>query len=265
MDLALAGKVVLVTGATGGIGQAAAHALAAEGARLALQGRTADKLGDLCAALGAPREGNTDARGYPVDLEPPDAAARLVEAVLADCGRLDILVACAGAARGGRFDDMDDAMWRANLELKLFATLRVLRAALAPMRAAKSGRIVLVIGNSAREPEASMLPGAVANAGLLALTRGLARDIAADGIVINAVNPGPVHSERWEHMMNAEAERSGRPRAEVEAPHLERIPLRRLARAEEVARHIVFLASERAGHMTGTSVLIDGGAARGIG
>lgn len=264
MDLGLAGKVVLITGATGGLGSAAAHAFAAEGARLALQGRSAEKLAALAAALGA---GGPAAEicTYACDLAAGEAADALVAAVCGDFGRLDVLVACAGAARGGRFEALDDAAWRSNLEIKLFATIRTVRAALGPMRRARQGRIVLVVGSAAREPDPTMLPGAVANAGLLALTRGLAHEIGADGIVINAVNPGPVASERWRAMMHAEAERTGRTVAETEAPHLARIPLGRLATAEEVAQHVLFLSSERAGHMTGTSVLVDGGAARGTG
>jgi NAD(P)-dependent dehydrogenase (short-subunit alcohol dehydrogenase family) len=259
MNLDLAGKVVLLTGASGGIGAAVAHALAAEGAQLALQGRSAEKLEALARSL--PGGGH---RTFALDLAPPEAADALVAQVLAAFPRLDVLVACAGATRGGAFADLDDAAWKANLELKLFATLRTLRAVLPHMRARRSGRIVLVIGNSAREPDPKMLPGAVANAGLLALTRGLALEVAPDGVVINAVNPGPVRSERWTAMMNAEAARTGRPVAEVEAPHLARIPLGRLAALEDVASHVVFLASPAAGHMTGTSVLVDGGAARGI-
>lgn len=260
MNLDLAGKIILLTGATGGIGAAVAQTLAAEGAQLALQGRSADRLDALARAL--PGSGH---RGFAVDLAPQDAADELVSRVLAAFQHIDVLVACAGATRGGRFADLDDAAWKANLEVKLFATLRTLRAVLPQMRARRRGRIVLVVGNSAREPDPTMLPGAVANAGLLALTRGLALEIAQDGIFLNAVNPGPVRSERWTTMMQAEAARTGRTVAEVEAPHLARIPLGRLATLDDVARHVTFLASDAAGHMTGTSVLVDGGAARGVG
>jgi len=266
MDLQLRGKVVLLTGATGGIGSVTAHAFAREGACLALQGRSADKLASLAAQVRAENAGA--ARGpltIASDLEAVDGARIVVEAVLAGFSRIDVLVCCAGATRGGAFDALDDSAWRRNLELKLLATIRVLRAALPAMRAQKSGRIVLVVGNNGREPDPGMLPGAVANAGLLALTRGLARDIAADGLIINAVNPGPVHSQRWQLGMADEAARTGSSVAEREAPHLAKIPLGRLALPEEVARHIVFLASEAAGHMTGSAVTVDGGAARGIG
>lgn len=264
MDLELQGRNILVTGATGGLGSAAAQLLSAEGARLALQGRSEQKLGALARSLS----GGDPARApqcFATDLEDPEAARHLVDRVSHSMGPIDALVACAGASRPGAFADLDDAAWRANLEIKLFATIRLVRAVLPAMRAAKRGRIVLVVGNNGREPLPQMLPGSVANAGLLALVRGLAQEIAGDGVAINAVNPGPVDSERWRAGMALEAQRTGRTLAEVEAPHRARIPAGRLARPEEVARHIAFLASPMSSHMNGAAVMVDGGAARGLG
>jgi NAD(P)-dependent dehydrogenase (short-subunit alcohol dehydrogenase family) len=258
MELGLRDHVVLVTGATGAIGSAVARVLAAEGATLVLHGRNDRKLAALATSLGRPLT-------VAADLETLDTAQHVVDFAVRHAGRLDALVSCAGATRGMPFADTDDAGWKRNLEVKLFATIRLVRAALVPMRARRSGRIVLVVGNNGREPEPSMLPGSVANAGLLALVRGLSREIAADGVTLNAVNPGPVHSERWRSGMEAEAARTGRSVAECEAPHLARIPLGRFAAPEDVARHAVFLASPAAGHMTGAAVMVDGGAARGVG
>lgn len=269
MNLDLGDKVVLIAGATGAIGSAAAHALAAEGAVLAVQGRTLDKVKELANEIDSPRKnlGGPKARtlAIAVDLAEPDAAQVAVDRTIEAFGRLDVLVSCAGATRPGPFADLDDATWHANLELKLFGTIRLVRAALPSMRARRAGRIVLVVGNNGREPDPKMLPGAVANAGVLALTRGLAHEIAQDNVVINAVNPGPVYSDRWRLGMESEALRTGRSVAECEAPHLAKIPLGRFATPEQIARHITFLASSVAGHMTGSAVMVDGGATRGIG
>ncbi len=107
-----------------------------------------------------------------------------------------------------------------------------------------------------------MLPGAAANAALLAIARGLASELGVHGIAINSVNPGPVRSARWDVMMAAAARTAGTTALESERPFVEGTALKRLATPEEIAQHIVFLASERAAHLTGTSVTVDGGATR---
>jgi NAD(P)-dependent dehydrogenase (short-subunit alcohol dehydrogenase family) len=261
MDLWLQSKVALVAGATGTLGEAICHALAAEGARLALVGRSPQKLAVLEQSLLARYA--VEARAIVADLEINAAAEAGIESTLQQFGRLDVLVAAAGAARGGVFTELDDAAWRSSLELKLFGTIRLLRAAIPVMARQKSGRIVVIAGNAARHPEARMLPGAAANAALLAIVQGLAEELGPLGVAINAVNPGPVRSPRWTSLIEAAATREGRPAAEVEARFLEKTPLRRLATPEEVAQHVVFLASERAAHMTGMSITVDGGATRG--
>jgi NAD(P)-dependent dehydrogenase (short-subunit alcohol dehydrogenase family) len=262
MDLALRDRHVAVVGASGLLGQAIARALATEGARVALLGRNPAALESLraeCLAAGA--------RSAEVELcDLGDAAA--VDAAMARTdarhGGVDVLVAAAGAAQGGLFWEIDDAAWRMHLEAKLFGSIRVLRAIAPRMVERRRGRIVVVVGNTGRQPDPRMLPGAAANGALLAIVRGLAEELGPHGVVINAVNPGPVRSPRWERLMRAAADRAGSTVAAVEAPHLERAALRRLGLAEEVAQHVLFLASERAGHMTGTAVTIDGGTTKSI-
>jgi 3-oxoacyl-[acyl-carrier protein] reductase len=257
VDLGLRDQNLLITGASGMLGAAAARALAAEGARLALFARDAAKLEPFATelrALGAPQvaivQGDL-AHGSSTDAAVAQAATAL--------GRLDGLVAAAGAAQGGLFWEIDDEAWQRHLEAKLFGTIRVLRAVAPRLVAQRSGRIVLIVGNSAKHPEPRMLPGAVANSGLLAIVRGLAEEFGPHGVVINALNPGPVRSSRWDAQMRALAEREGGTPAEAEARFLAKAALRRIATPEEIAAHVAFLASPRAAHMTGTSVTIDGG------
>lgn len=257
MDLGLRDQNILLTGGSGMLGAAAARLLAAEGARLALFGRDATRLEPLAAelrALGAPRV--VVVQGDLAQAASTDAA---VEQAAAALGRLDGLVAAAGAAQGGLFWEIDDAAWQRHLEAKLFGTIRVLRAVAPRMVAQRAGRIVLIVGNSAKYPEPRMIPGAVANSGLLAIVRGLAEELGPHGVVINALNPGPVRSSRWDAQMRGIAEREGGTAAEAEARFLAKAALRRIATPEEVAAHVAFLASPRAAHMTGTSVTIDGG------
>jgi len=257
MDLGLRDQNVLLTGASGMLGAAAARALAAEGARLALFGRDPERLEPLAQALrelGAPHVAIV--QGDLADAASTDAAVERAVAVL---GPLDVLVAAAGAAQGGLFWEIDDAAWRRNLEAKLFGTIRVLRAVAPRMVERRAGRILVIVGNSAKHPEPRMLPGAAANAALLAIVRGLAEELGPHGVSINALNPGPVRSPRWDGMMQAAATREGTTPAQAEARFLEKSALRRIATAEEVASHVAFLCSARAAHMTGTSVTIDGG------
>jgi NAD(P)-dependent dehydrogenase (short-subunit alcohol dehydrogenase family) len=172
MDLELKGRRILLSGATGMIGAAAARTLAAEGAQLVLLGREPSRLAPLLAELqasGAPR-----CIALPCDLASAASTDAAVEAAERDLGPIDVLVTAAGAAQGGIFWEIDDAAWQRNLEAKLFGTIRLLRAMAPRMVERRAGRIVAIIGNSGRQPEPRMLPGAVANAALLAIVRGLA-------------------------------------------------------------------------------------------
>lgn len=257
MDLGLRDQNLLITGASGMLGAAAARALAVEGARLALLARDVAKVEPLATelrGLGSPQVAIV--RGDLAEAAATDAAVAQAADAL---GRLDGLVAAAGAAQGGVFWEIDDDAWQRHLEAKLFGTIRVLRAVAPRLITQRSGRIVLIVGNSAKYPEPRMLPGAVANSGLLAIVRGLAEELGPHGVSINALNPGPVRSARWDRQMRDIAAREGVTPAQAEAGFLAKAALRRMATPEEVAAHVAFLVSPRAAHMTGTSVTIDGG------
>jgi 3-oxoacyl-[acyl-carrier protein] reductase len=266
MDLQLQDRHVAVVGAGGVLGQAIARGLAAEGARLSLFSRDASSLAplaDALRALGSPRVITLDCDlGDEAAVGTAIAAADGRSAADGGQGPIDSLVCAAGAAQGGVFWELDDAAWRDSLEVKLFGTLRVLRAITPRMVARRAGRIVLVVGNSARQPEPRMLPGAAANAALLAVVRGLAEELGPHGVALNAVNPGPVRSARWDRLMQAAAAREAITAAEAERRFLEKTALRRLATPEEIAQHVVFLASPTAAHLTGTSVTVDGGSTK---
>jgi len=259
MDLQLKNRRVVLCGAGGVLGRAVAARLAGEGAQLALFGRDPAALQARVAGLAPVAAGHRCVGCDLASAESVDAAIARAEELL---GGIDVLVSAAGAAQGGVFWELDDAAWRSNLEVKLFGTIRVLRAVAPRMIAQRSGRIVLVVGNSARQPEPRMLPGAAANAALLAIVRGLAEELGPQGVAINALNPGPVRSARWERLMQTAAEREGTTAAEVEAHFLAKTALRRLASAEEIASHVAFLASPVAAHLTGTSLTVDGGSTK---
>ena len=256
MDLQLSGKRVVLCGASGVLGRAIARTLAAEGAQVALLGR------DLARLQVEAMQRPTNFCAIGCDLGSAAATAQAIEEAITALGGVDVFVSAAGAAQGGVFWEIDDAAWQRNLDIKLFGTIRALREIAPRMIAQRGGRIVLVVGNSARQPEPRMLPGAAANAALLAIVRGLAEELGPHGVAINAVNPGPVRSSRWDTLMQAAAKREGCTPAEAEAKFLEKTALRRLATPEEIATHVAFLASSMAAHLTGTSLTIDGGSTK---
>jgi 3-oxoacyl-[acyl-carrier protein] reductase len=253
LDLKLDGKIALVTGGNKGLGAASARALAADGANLFLTARNQADLDAVAAEIGG------ETAVLACDLTDADGADRVAAAALERFGRIDILVNCAGASQGGVFWDIPDQVWQDSLELKLMANVRMMRAVIPTMRAQKYGRIVNVIGNNGRQPSPRLLPGSAANAALLAVTKGLADEVAGEGIVVNAVNPGPTRTERWNTLMANLAASSGRDVDEVEQDFKSQIPMDRLGAPEEIAGIVAFLASDAAANMTGTSITADGG------
>ena len=262
MNLQLDGKVALITGATGGLGAACARELAQEGAKLFLTARTENALVELAESLR--EKGGDEVRWLATDLTSPEAARAVSTGASNAFGRVDVLVNSAGASAGGVFWEIPDSAWEGSMALKFMATVRMIRVVLPGMIERRYGRIVTLVGNSGREPDPRMLPSAAANAGLLAVTAGLAREVAQYGVVINAVNPGPTRTGRWEGMMQSFAARSGKTPEEEEQRFLDEIPQGRLGDAEEIARLVAFLASDAAPHVTGRSITADGGASRAI-
>ncbi len=262
MDLGLKDKAVIVTGGSKGLGAASARRLAAEGARLLLTARDEAQISAVARAIE--EETGTTCATVPADLTQADAADMVVARAIETLGRVDVLINCAGASQGGVFWEIPDRVWEDSFALKFMGTLRMMRAVIPHMRERRSGRIVSIVGNTGRQPNPRILPGAAANAALLAVTAGLAQEVAADGIAVLALNPGPTRTERWTTLMENLAKQSGRTVPEVEEGFLKDIPMNRLGEPEEVARLVAFLASEAAANMTGTSLTADGGWTKAI-
>jgi NAD(P)-dependent dehydrogenase (short-subunit alcohol dehydrogenase family) len=200
----------------------------------------------------------------PADLAEATGPARVVEAVLARFGRLDILINNAGAIRGGDFLATPAEQWEDDWRLKVLGYVRMAQAVLPHMRARRWGRIINVVGSAARNPATTYMAGGLANAGLVNFTRALADLGAPDGILVTAISPGPTATDRWGTLLAQQARAQGKApdvlRAEVEKNQ----PLGRIGRPEDVANLAVFLASERASFITGVAVTVDGGASRGV-
>ncbi len=262
IDLKLTGKVAIVTGGSRGLGAASARLMAAEDVKLSLVA-LADPAIDTFAAELRETQG-AEVLVIPTDLTDPkaadDAAARSLDAY----GRIDILINSAGAAQGGIFWEIPDAVWDEAYVLKFMGTVRMMRAVIPTMREQKYGRIVTVVGDTGKQPRARLLPGSSVNAALLAVTKGLADEVAADGISVNAVNPGPTRTDRVTTLFANLARDTGRSLEEIEKDFTEDSPFGTIGEPEEVARMIVLLASDAASNITGSSITTDGGRSRAL-
>ena len=258
MDLGLNGRVAAVTGASSGIGREVALRLLAEGTVVLGIGRSEQRLAELAGAAADPEKIATLA----LDVTEPDSGERILAAAEGHFGRLDVLVNNAGTSSRRPLDEIPDSDWYEQYELNVMAPMRAMRAALPAMRARGWGRVVNVSSSAGKRPSADMGSYSVAKAAQLSLSRLYADHAAGDGVLVNAICPGPATSELWMApggMLDQAAANAGRSReAELEAAGSKR-PIGRLAEPGEIADAVVFLCSERASYMSGAAVSVDGG------
>jgi 3-oxoacyl-[acyl-carrier protein] reductase len=264
VDLGLAGRACVVTGASRGIGRETARLLSAEGADVLLCARGASDLGDAleeCRGAGAHSGGHAEALA--LDITDADAPERIVAAAAEHFGKLDVLVNNAGTARQRDLDDVPDEDWYAAWELNVMAPMRLMRAAIPGMVERGWGRVVNVASSSAKRPSPNMAEYSVAKAAELSLSRLYADRHAADGVLVNAVCPGPTKSEMWMDaggLLDQVRELTGAAtREEALRQAGAKRPIGRLAYVGEIAATIVFLCSEQASYVTGAAWSVDGG------
>ena len=250
MDLGLAGKNVLVTGGSKGIGLACARAFAAEGARVAIVSRSP-------ANLDAARKG-LDCYTVACDLADAAAAVAMVDRVEREFGPLEVLVNSAGAARRTDAAELTPAAWHAGMQAKYFTYIHVIDPVVKRMAARGRGAIVNVIGTGGKLPSDVHLPGGAANAALMLATAGLAHAYAAKGVRVVGVSPGLTNTERVAEGMVAEAKRAGISVDEALQRAVRAQPLGRLAEPAEIADIVVFAASERGRFLSGANLTADG-------
>ena len=255
MDLQLAGKVAIITGASRGIGRAIAQSLAAEGMKLVLAARSRDQLDDLAASLGA------DCLVQSVDLRAPDAPEAVVAAAITRFGQLDLLVNNAGATTRGDFLSLTDASWEDGFALKFYGAMRCCRAAW-PHLQARQGSIVNIVGVGGRTGSAEFAIGGAVNAAVLNLTKVLADRGTSDGVRVNAINPGSIATERLQTRIRRFAAERGMDEAEAARELPRTMGVARFGEPEAIARAVAFLASPRAAHQQGTILDVDGGQTR---
>jgi 3-oxoacyl-[acyl-carrier protein] reductase len=264
MDLGLRSRTCVVTGASRGIGQATARMLCEEGASALLVARSEDQLleaADECAAAG--EEAGGQAESFACDISDPDAAERIVSEANQRFGQLDVLVNNAGTAKWRDLDDVPDEDWYDAWELNVMAPMRLMRAAAPGMRDRGWGRVVNVSSTAGKRPSANMSEYSVAKAAELSLSRLYADRYAADGVLINAICPGPVKSEMWMEeggLLDQSKELAGHDsREDALVAAGSKRPIGRLAEVEEIAAAIVFLCSQHASYVSGAAWSVDGG------
>jgi len=215
----------------------------------------------LAAAAGEVRAAGGEATPIPADVTVPDQTTAAIRQAAAALGVFDALIHAVGRGFRGAFRDLDEATWREAFELDLFAAVRVVRQALPHMR--HGGRIVLLGAASGKQPQLRQSPSNAAKAALANLTRSLAEELAP-GIVVNCVAPGRILTERRRHRLAEEARGRGVSADDAMREDAAGIPLGRLGDPAEVAAVVVFLASPRAGYLTGQTVVVDGGLVRAV-
>jgi 3-oxoacyl-[acyl-carrier protein] reductase len=261
MDLQLKNRVALVTGGSKGIGASIVRHLAREGVKVVCCARPSDAMASLEAQVRA--EGGSCA-AMPVDVFDPIAVANVVEAAAGQWGGLDILVNnVGGALRFGSFADLADDDWMRSYEFNVMPVVRFTRAALPHLRRSTLRRIINVSSISALQPGSYNPHYAATKAAVVNLSKHLANVLAKENILVNAVCPGPVHSESWQENIRQNARNRGLPEAEVaaqfERDESAKIPLGQVGEGDHIASVVALLASPVSAWTTGSCIHVNGG------
>jgi len=262
VDLGIAGKAALICGSSAGLGRAIADALAAEGCRVALNGRDEERLNHAVALLA--QRHDTEIAAFQADVSVPAQATDLVEQVALRFGSVDILVCNAGGPAAAPFASTPVESWQAALDLNLLSTIHLCRAALPLMRAGHWGRIICLTSVAARQPIQGLILSTTARAGVLGFAKCLSDEVATEGITVNAVCPGYMHTDRISDLVAQRAAQTKRDTNAVMAGYVADIPAGRMGEPEELAAAVAFLASARAAYVTGVALQVDGGYIRSV-
>jgi 3-oxoacyl-[acyl-carrier protein] reductase len=256
MELGIRGKVALVTGASAGIGEAIALALAAEGATVAVAARRKDRVDDVAAR--AARAGATAAAGFVYDQAQPDSVARLTADVAARFGPIQILVVNGGGPKAGTFTQIAQADWDTAYTSMLKSALLLVQGVLPAMRAAKWGRIVALTSAAVKQPMTQLVLSNAYRTALVAALKTLSGEVAPEGITVNAIATGRVMTERFLQLYAGEGGIE-----EAKARGTVGVPIGRPAEPGEFAPLVAFLCGASASYVTGQTIAIDGGLVSG--
>jgi NAD(P)-dependent dehydrogenase (short-subunit alcohol dehydrogenase family) len=260
MEVRMDGRVAVITGASTGLGLAMAKEFAASGGSVAMLARKPDVLAQAKTEVQkAAGKSNGRFETYSCDVAKAQPIAETWKKVVADFGKVDIVVNNAGISHAKAFDKVTDEDWQGDLDLKLFAAIRLCRLALPGMRERKWGRIVNVLNIGAKAPGADSTPTSVSRAAGLALTKALSKENAPHNVLVNSMLVGLIESDQWARRHKSQG--GGTSYEEFVAGMAKgRIPLGRMGKAEEFARMACFLCSDAGSFITGVAINVDGGA-----
>ena len=256
MDLNLNGKHILITGGSKGIGLACAEAILAEGARVSLVSRSEANLARARESLSS--HGLEHVQTQVADLTQPASAQAALDAAIAGFGAVDVLVNSAGAAKRTPAPELSPQAWQDAMQAKYFSYIHMIDPVIKQMAQRGKGSIVNVVGNGGKVASPIHLAGGAANAALMLATAGLANAYASQGIRVNGINPGLTRTDRLKEGMAADARLQGIEAEEAMKRAVAKIPMGRMAEPEEVARVVLFLASDAASYVTGINMSMDG-------
>ena len=256
MEIRMDGRSAIITGGSAGLGKAIATEYVKSGASVVIVARRTELLEKAKAEIAAVADGGKVAI-VAADIRTAEECERVFAEATAAVGDIDILVNNAGTSQRGPFLEVDDALWQDDLDLKLFAAIRLCRLVLPGMRARKWGRIINVLNAGAKMPGAEGAPTAVSRAAGMALMKVLANENTKHNVLVNGMLVGKIRSEQWERRW--EKDERGLTLEEWYEEAGQTQPMGRLGYAEEFANMATFLASDASSYVTGAAINVDGG------
>ena len=253
MEISLSGRAAIVTGGSKGIGYAVAKRFAASGADVAIVARESDALKEAAAAIG--RSANTRVIGIQADVSRAAGIRHAYDEAMSAFDKIDIVVNNAGTSQAMPFEKVTDDVLRDDLELKLFAAMRLIRLVAPQMKERRWGRIINVLNIGAKAPRPNSMPTSLSRAAGMAMTKALSHEFAPYNVLVNAMLVGIIRADQ--HVQRAK--RNNVALDDYYKAHGKEIPIGRAGEADEFANLACFLVSDRGSYITGTAINVDGG------